>query len=89
MRKILFASIMIKRTDVHFVASRAVAFDSFVLFWVIQALNCGVALIALDATLTIVPAHAILKCFTVFGGIPEQVVGSAEIAGVMCVNAAF
>ncbi len=76
-------------TDVHFVASRAVAFDSLIFFWVIKALNCRMALIALDATLTIIPAHAILKSFTVFGSIPEQVVGSAEIAGVMCVNAAF
>ena len=89
MGKILLAGVMEEGTDVHFVASRAVAFDSLILFWVIKALNCRVAFVALDATLTIVPAHAILKCLTVFGGIPEQVIGSTEIASVMCVNAAF
>lgn len=41
-----FLLVVVKRADFGLVAPRSVAVDPFVLVWVVQALDCGVTLVA-------------------------------------------
>lgn len=75
--------------NVHFVAAGAVTLNAFVFFWMVETLDSRVAFVALDSIFAVVPTHAVLKSFAVFWGVPKEIVGSAEITCVVCVNAAF
>ena len=87
--QIFLTSVMEEGANIHFVAASAVTLNALVFFWVVETLDSRVALVALDSIFAVVPTHAILKSFAVFWSIPEEIVGSAEITCVVCVNAAF
>lgn len=75
--------------DVHLVAAGSVALDALVFVRVVQSFHSRVALGALDATLAVVPAHAVLERLAVLWRILKQVRRAAEISRVVRINAAF
>ena len=85
----LLPGAVIKRADVHLVAARTVALNAFVLFGVVESLDCRVALAALDALIAVVPPEAILESFAVFRGILDEVWRPSEVSRVVGEDAAF
>ena len=53
-------SVMIERANIHLVASTPITLNTLVLVRMVEPLNCGMTLITLDTTFTVVPAEAIL-----------------------------
>ena len=56
----LFPSVMIERANIHLVASTPITLNTLVLVRMVKPLDCGMTLITLDTTFTVVPAEAIL-----------------------------
>ena len=80
---------MEKGTDVHLVAASAIALDSLILLWMVQALNCGVTLATFDSTRAVLPTEAILEGLAVLGRVFEQVGWPSEVSRVVRVDARF
>jgi len=78
---------MIKRTDVHLVATRAVTLNTLVLVRMVQSLNSGVTFATLYAPLAVIPPQTVLEGLAVFGCVLKQISWPSEVARVMCVDA--
>ena len=66
-----FPSVMIKRANVHLVASGPIALNTLVLVRMVESFDCGVTLITLDTALTVVPTETVLESLAVLRRIFE------------------
>ena len=80
---------MVKRTDHEFVAAQFVALDALVLVRMIKSLHGRMALVALQALRTGMPASALHKSVTVLSCILEDFGWPPEVAHMMCIDAAL
>ena len=83
----LLPCVVVEGADVHLVAAHPIALNALVLVRVVKPLNSRVTLVALNTTLTVLPAFAVLKSLTVLRRVLEQTRRSTEIARVVRINA--
>jgi len=88
-RETLLSRVVIKGTDLHLVTTHTVTLDPLVLVGVVEPLDRGVALGALEALWTVLPPLRTLQGLAVFWRILEQVWRSTEIACVVRIDATF
>ena len=62
---------MIKRANVHLVATSPITLNTLVLVRMIEPFDCGMTLVTLEAALTVIPADAVLESLAVLRRIFE------------------
>lgn len=88
-RKFIFGRLVIKRTNVEFVATRLITLHVLVLVRMVQSFDRTVTLGTLEPQWTLVPAEVSNESFTVFRHVAEQIGRSSKIACMVRINARF
>ena len=86
-REALLPRGVVEGADVHFIAAHTITLNPLVLVRVVKPLDSRVTLVALNTTLAVLPAFAVLERLAVLRSILEQTRRSAEVPRVMRINA--